>query len=447
MQSNAAVRLEPSSPHSTLTTARLDDRPDLAGRRIALFSGNYNYVRDGANQTLNRLVAYLIGCGAMVRVYSPTTDTPAFDPSGTLVSVPSFSIPRRKEYRIALGMPRAIRQDVAAFDPHVVHLSAPDLLGWAALRWADANQVPAMATFHTRFETYLHYYGLGWLVPAALRSQRSFYARCAQVLVPTPCVAAALRQDRVIDDRVSPDQLGIFSRGVDRELFTPDRRSDDWRKGQGFSENEVAVSFLGRVVVEKGLEQFADAIDAVRALGCPVRPLVIGDGPAMGMIRTRLPDAVFTGYLTGEPLARALASSDIFVNPSVTEAFGNVTLEAMASGVAAVCADATGARTLVRQGETGYLVAPRDTSAYAHRIVELASVPGRRRQFGASARAASAEYSWGQILAGVAQRYVQLAASATPQAALRRASTSGRDGTPRPRHMSSAGPGTAAHIA
>jgi len=146
--------------------------------RVALFSGNYNYLRDGANRALNRLVDYLGRQGVAVRVYSPTGEKPAFEHAGDLVSVPSFSIPRRKEYRFATGLPAHVRDDIAAFRPNLFHLSAPDLLGYKALQLARSWGLPAVASVHTRFETYLSYYGLGFLEKHATRYLRHFYNQC-----------------------------------------------------------------------------------------------------------------------------------------------------------------------------------------------------------------------------------------------------------------------------
>jgi glycosyltransferase involved in cell wall biosynthesis len=143
--------------------------------RIALFSGNYNYLREGANQALNKLVAYLERQGHAVRAYSPVTDTPAFEPEGTLVPVPSIPLPIRTEFRLALGMPRFIRRDVERFAPDLVHLSTPDILNTRAETFAIRRNIPIVTSLHTRFETYPeHYPGLAWLAPLALAQQRRF---------------------------------------------------------------------------------------------------------------------------------------------------------------------------------------------------------------------------------------------------------------------------------
>src|SRR6185503_308240 len=134
--------------------------------RIALFSGNYNCVRDGANRALNRLVAHLLDRGAAVRVYSPTVRAPAFAPAGDLVSVPSLRIPGRSEYRIAMGLPAALRADVRAFAPTHVHVSCPDLLGTSAQALARSLGAPIVASMHSRFEAYPVHYGLDFLTPA-----------------------------------------------------------------------------------------------------------------------------------------------------------------------------------------------------------------------------------------------------------------------------------------
>ena len=123
--------------------------------RVALFSGNYNYVRDGANQALNRLVGYLLRQGVKVRVYSPTTDTPAFEPTGDVVSIPSVPVPGRPEYRIGLGLSAEVRRDLEEFAPNLVQISAPDVIGHRAVTWARQRKIPIVASVHTRFDTYL----------------------------------------------------------------------------------------------------------------------------------------------------------------------------------------------------------------------------------------------------------------------------------------------------
>src|SRR6185436_9816981 len=162
---------------------------DVTGLRIALFTGNYNYVRDGANQALNLLVEYLLRQGAAVRVYSPTVETPAFEPAGDLVPVPALAIPGRSEYRFAMMLSPRVKKDIRAFRPNVFHVASPDLAGHRAVTLAHWLNLPVVASVHTRFETYPRYYGLAFLEPVMLAILRRFYRRCDAIFAPSDSMA------------------------------------------------------------------------------------------------------------------------------------------------------------------------------------------------------------------------------------------------------------------
>jgi glycosyltransferase involved in cell wall biosynthesis len=367
--------------------------------RIALFSGNYNYVRDGANQALNRLVGYLLRQGAKVRVYAPTVDKPAFDPTGDLVSLPSVPIPGRPEYRIPTGLPAKIRRDLAEFDPSVVHISSPDVSAHRAVSWARARKLPVVASVHTRFETYLTYYHLQFFEPMLRAGLRRLYGRCDALLVPAESTAAVLRAQRMNRN------IYIWSRGVDREQFNPGRRDLEWRRKVGVADDELAIAFLGRLVLEKGLDVFVAVIGELQKRGVNHRPLVIGNGPARPWFEQQMPSGVFVGHQVGGDLGRALACGDVFLNPSVTEAFGNVTLEAMASGMPVVAAVATGTTSIVRDGETGTLVEPCDITGFADALEAYARDPQLRRRHGEAGLAYARTQDWDAINESVLQVY------------------------------------------
>ena len=367
--------------------------------RIALFSGNYNYLREGANQALNQLVRHLEADGGHeVRVYSPVTDQPAFEPAGTLVPVRSIPLPVRSEFRLALGLPRAIRDDVRRFSPDIVHLSTPDILGTRAQTFARQMGVPVVASLHTRFETYLEYYRLAWARPLVEAHLRRFYRRCDHVLAPTPALVEAIKTMR------GDDHVSLWSRGVDRALFHPERRDSGWRRSHGWSDDDVAILFFGRLVAEKGIDRFVATVRDLQRRSSNIRPLVVGGGPAAGAFAT-LPNAVLTGHLEGAELARAVASADILLHPSKTESFGNVVLEAMASGVAPVCASTASAEALIEHGRSGILCPPDDDQGYAEAILALVDDPRRRSELGTAARRASEAYSWAEASSSVADAY------------------------------------------
>lgn len=370
--------------------------------RIALFSGNYNYVRDGANQALNRLVEYLLRQGAQVRVYSPTVAKPAFEPQGELVSVPSFAIPGRAEYRFPVALSPRVRRDLAAFKPNVVHVSSPDTVAHRAVSWARARNLPVLASVHTRFETYLRYYNLAWVEPVMVAILRRFYRRCDALVVPSESFAQVLRDQRMNYD------IDIWSRGIDRDTFNPGLRSMEWRRSLGIADDEVVVGFHSRLVMEKGLDVFSDAIDELRRRGVAHRVLVVGDGPARPWFEARLPSATFTGFLGGKDLGRAVASMDTLFFPSVTEAFGNVSLEAMACGLPVVASIATGSQNLVADGVSGRLIRPGAIHQFAEALRGYIEQPELRARHGAAGELRSRDFSWDQINQVVADTYLRL---------------------------------------
>lgn len=378
---------------------------DASDLRIALFSGNYNYVRDGANRALNALVGYLHRQGAQVRVYAPTIAKPAFPPTGDLVSLPSISIPGRAEYRIPLGLFPTVRRDIARFRPNIVHVSSPDPGAHRAVSWARSRGLPVLASVHTHFETYFRYYNLSVLEPAAVALLRRLYRRCDALVAPSESFAQVLREQRMNYD------ISIWSRGIDREMFHPGRRDMAWRRAMGIADEDVVVGFLGRLVMEKGLDVFSDTIDALKRRGVPHRVLVVGDGPAGDWFRRRVPDAVFAGFQAGADLARAVAAMDVLFNPSETETFGNVTLEAMACAVPALGARATGSASIIHHGETGFLCEPGAVTAFANHLETYVRDPAMRARHAEAAAKEAARYEWDPINRAVLDTYLRLIAA------------------------------------
>nr|WP_166176978.1 glycosyltransferase family 1 protein [Altererythrobacter segetis] len=374
----------------------------IDGLRIALFSGNYNMTVDGANKALNRLVEYLQRQGAEVRVYSPTVAQPAFEPKGTLVSLPSIAIPGRGEYHMPIGLSRTVRRDLDVFAPDVMHFSSPDFAARAAMRWARPRGIPMLASVHTRFETYPRYYRLGFLERPLEAWIRTFYRRCDALVTPSASMVEVLRAQRMNDD------ISLWERGVDRELFNPGRRDPAWRRAHGIADDEVAVGFLGRLVMEKGLDAFTATIAELRRRDVAHKLLVIGGGPARGWFEERLPGAVFAGFQQGADLGRAVAAMDVLFNPSDTETFGNVTLEAMACGVPVVAARATGSTSLIVDGENGTLARPGDIAGFADAIARYVADPALRAAHGRAGEERSRAYAWDAINQVVAETYLRL---------------------------------------
>jgi phosphatidylinositol alpha 1,6-mannosyltransferase len=370
--------------------------------RIALFTGAYNHIADGVSLTLNRLVNFLGQKGAEVRVYAPTVPLPALKHAGTLVPVRSITAPGRPDYRISLGLSAEAREDLTRFKPNLFHIATPDVLGLSALRTAKRTGTPIVASYHTHFASYLDYYRLGALEGATWSYLRWFYNQCRHVYVPTPSMLQVLVGQGITSD------LRLWPRGVEADLFNPARRSLEWRRAQGFADDDVIVTFVSRLVTEKGLNVVTDVARGLQSRGIQHKVLIVGDGPERASLGAFLPNAVFAGHLVREALATAYASSDVFLFPSETETFGNVTLEAMASGLPPVVADATGSNALVEDNVTGFLAPPRNSAAFLDRVDSLIQNEELRARMGAASRVAAERYEWSRVLGQIESYYEEI---------------------------------------
>lgn len=374
--------------------------------RIALVTSSYDYIKDGVALTLNRLVRYLEAQGVEVLVFTPTAARPAFTPAGSVVHVPSIALPGRPEYRLALGMPRKVQRRLKQFAPDIIHIATPDLLGYRALMLARKWRIPVVASYHTRYESYLkHYWYWAPLTGLVTRYLRHFYGACREIYVPSSSMAETLRADGLRDN------FRMWPRGIDSQRFDPGKRSEAWRVRHGIGASDLVIAHVSRLVREKRTDILAQTLRQLRAMGVAHKALIVGDGPERAALEAMLPDAIFSGTLDGEELASAYASSDVFFFPSETESFGNVTLEAMASGLPCVCADATGSRSLVAPGVTGLLAVPGRVAQFADQLAMLARDEVLRRQMGAAARQRSLGFHWDNTMARLLGYYRALLAA------------------------------------
>ena len=375
---------------------------DVTDLRIAMFSGNYNYVRDGANQALNRLVEYLQRQGAAVRIYAPVVANPAIPPNGDIVNVPAFPIPGRSEYRAPIMLPPRVKRDIRRFRPNLFHIASPEILGLGAVKLAHRLETPVVASVHTRFETYPRYYGLAFMEPIVEAWLRRLYRRCDAIFAPSDSMAQLLREQRMNYN------VGIWTRGIDRGIFDPARRDLAWRQSLGIADDVPVIGFVGRLVMEKGLDTFSDTIDRLERRQIQHKVLIVGDGPARNWFEKRLPTGIFVGYQSGNDLGRAVASMDVLFNPSVTETFGNVTLEAMAVGMPVVAAIATGSQCLVTDGVTGRLIRAGAIDSFADALALYCQDEEVRHRAGAAGADVSRHYGWDEVNAQLVDSYIRV---------------------------------------
>lgn len=369
--------------------------------KVALATGNYHHIRDGVSITLNRWVQFLMEKGVDVRIFAPTVDQPQMEAQGTMIAVPSVPIPFRPEYRLSTGLSKAARRELEAFDPDIIQIATPDRLGFAMLKWAKAHNKPVAATYHTNFVSYLSYYGVDWLTNWVRKTSNTFYNQCDRVFVPTQSM-----QDELLRQGVESHRLARWSRGVDTSLFSPEKRSQLWRKTHQIPENAVVCTYVSRLVAEKNTALFCQWMNHLgqslaqqRSESASKPPdlaiCVVGEGPTQEAMQKACPTAHFFGTLTGTDLAEVYANSDLFVFPSISETFGNVTLEAMASGVAVVVAESPGSSSLVNHKVNGCVIPAtklQDFDWVNEILLDLVMNSPKRQVFSKAAREEAVSY-------------------------------------------------------
>ncbi len=386
--------------------------------KLALVSETFPPEINGVAMTLRQLAAGLAARGFRVTVHRPRQPAdrvarpahPARDP----LSAPSFSeilhpglpIPGYSMLRLGMPVRGALLRAWKTDRPDIVHVATEGPLGWAALSAADALGIPLASSFHTNFHRYARDYGLAFLTRPALAYLRWFHNRTRITLSPTEELNRELERDGFRG-------LRLLSRGVDTTLFTPARRDETLRSAWGAAPDAPVFIHVSRLAAEKNYPLLFRAWDRVRSRQPRARFLVVGDGPLRAKLARAHPWAVFTGFLEREDLARHYASADAFLYPSLTETFGNVVTEAMASGLAIGAFDYAAAARYLRHGENGLLAPLNDENAFLDAATVLADGdPRPRRRLGFVARATAETIPWSRVIDGFA-RDLEEAARAT----------------------------------
>jgi phosphatidylinositol alpha 1,6-mannosyltransferase len=347
------------------------------------------------SNSLNKLVAYLLAHDYDVLVLAPTLPRggSAREHVGDLLPTPSYGLPFRPEYRAAF-MDACTELRIAEFAPDLVHIATPDKLGFDVQRWAAKRSLPVVCSYHTRFPAYIEYYMslLHEPVEQALWAWlKFFYGNCLQTYPPSTSTLEELKRNGFGGD------IRLWPRGIDLKAFNPRYRSTALRAEWGASSRTSVILLVCRMVAEKNLALFVRVIAALRSTALDFKVVIAGDGPLLGWMRKRLPEAVFMGTMVKEDLARVYASADVFFFPSKTETLGSVTLEAMASGTAVLAGNTTGSSDIVTHMRTGLLVDPDDFEGWVRAMIGLINDPPLRRRLadGAlAALAASTDTTW-----------------------------------------------------
>ena len=362
--------------------------------RVACVTETWPPEVNGVSLSFARLVAGLRARHHPVQLIRPRRnrdDTARHEPGYDEVLADGLPIPRYPDLRMGLPCGRRLRELWTADRPDVVHIATEGPLGWSALRTATRLGLPVTSDFRTNFNAYSTHYGIGLMHRPITAYLRWFHNATARTTVPTSRLARQL-------ERQGFRSLAVVSRGVDSTRFRPSRRDADLRRQWGADDDDLVVLSVGRLAAEKNLETLRSTWEAIQRVDPRVRLVVVGSGPMRAALQAACPDANFVGQRTGDDLAAHYASADLLLFPSVTETFGNVTTEAMASGLAVVAFDHAAAGELIVDGRNGALAPLGDVDAYRRGALAFAGDPVRRRAAGRAARETVVALDWEHIV-------------------------------------------------
>lgn len=360
--------------------------------RIAVVTETYPPEINGVGRTIGAMVEGLRARGHSIHLVRPRQSTESTNNAKLDTTLcRGLPLPRYNGLQIGLPAKRLLVRLWRERRPDVVQVVTEGPLGASAISAAHALQIPVISEFHTRFNDYSHYYGFGIFSGLVTRYLRRLHNRTACALVPTEELGISLQA-------AGYQCTAVVGRGIDSALFNAGRRNEALRRSWGAEPQHMVALYVGRLAAEKNLPLFVAACEAIRGSVPHLRVVLVGDGPVSGQLRTSNAEFIFAGTRSGVALAQHYASADIFLFPSLTETFGNVTTEALASGLAVVAFDYAGARQYIRHGENGLLAPYGDTEAFVAAAKAVASDGALRERLRRGARAMAHELSWDRAL-------------------------------------------------
>lgn len=361
--------------------------------RLAIVTETYPPEINGVAMTTGRMVSALQQQGHWIELVRPKQH--AGDIASDNDALEEFlqrgiPIPRYSGLKFGLPAKRKLMNRWKLRRPDLVHVVTEGPLGWSAIAAARILKIPVTSDFHTNFHTYSQHYGLGWLQKPVNAYLRKFHNQTLTTFVPTRELVNQLQQ-------CGYRNLKVVARGVDTHLFSPTKRDPALRQAWGLSENDAAIIYVGRLAAEKNLPLVFDAFETMRQQRKNLRLVLVGDGPQRNEWQQRHPEHIFAGMRVGEDLARHYASGDVFLFPSLSETFGNVTLEAMASGLAVIAYDYAAAREHIQHQHNGLLIPAGDAGRFCLEAAALIVKPEEIAKLRAAATDSAANIGWQQV--------------------------------------------------
>jgi glycosyltransferase involved in cell wall biosynthesis len=385
--------------------------------RIAVVTDTYPPEVNGVAMTLGHFVAGLQKRDHEVQLIRPRQgaeqiadeqDASANDTRFQQVLMRGIPIPRYPALKMGLPAKPALIRLWSFCRPDLVHIVTEGPLGWSALQAARKLKLPVCSDFRTNFHAYSRHYGIGWLKKPIAAYLRKFHNLTMCTMVPTEAMKKELFDLGFRD-------LKVVSRGVDTGLFDPARRSEALRESWGAKPDDPVAIHVGRLAPEKNLADAITAYEAMRQRVPGAKLVLVGDGPQRALLQARCPDAIFAGMRVGEELARYFASGDIFLFPSLTETYGNVTVEAMASGLAVVAYKYAAASEHIEHGRNGMLAAFAEPADFVAAAAELVEDRARFRDMGARARLTAEKLDWDRVVQQLESVFMSVAEAGLTQ--------------------------------
>lgn len=361
---------------------------------ICLVTETYPPEINGVAMTLHRLVKGLVGRGyhvSLVRPRQSAHDRPGCSRVPEQTLIPGLPIPGYQGLRFGLPVGQRLGRLWDSSRPDIIYVATEGPLGMSALRQAEKLHIPVISGFHTNFHSYTRHYHLGFLRKIILAHLRKFHNRTRITLVPSKDLLRQLQQTGF-------NNVEILARGVDCGLFSPDKRDPKIRQMWGVKENQSVVLYVGRLATEKNMQLFIRAYRAMQQQRSDLHCVMVGDGPLYRQLQLNNPDITFCGMHTGRSLAAHYASADIFLFPSETETFGNVTLEAMASGLAVVAYDYAAAQRHITDRQNGFIVPFKAEDLFIERALEVINSDTDVTEIRKNARSYALSIDWPQIV-------------------------------------------------
>ncbi len=356
--------------------------------KIAIFTDTYAPQVNGVTKTLNRLKDYMDKNGIAYKLFFPAEGSP--NETKETISFYSIRFHLYPEYKIALPTYGEVKHALDSFEPDIIHIVTPFSVGLMGLKYARDNRIPLVSSYHTNFVDYFKYYGLQFLEGICWKYFNWFHSFCQINFCPSMDTLAKLKGKGI-------GNLKIWDRGIEADKFKPENYSQRVRD-QYVKQNERLLLYVGRIAAEKELEVLLRAAEILNEKRYAYKLLMVGEGPQLEELRAKnIPNVVFAGYKFGQELQELYASSDIFVFPSSTETYGNVILEAMASGVPVVATLQGGVKENLVNGTNGLAFNVGSDSDMAKKIEHLLNNGGLRQELALNARAHAMEKGWERV--------------------------------------------------